>query len=158
MDFVFTPEIITGIISLASGAFAGLMANNQKLLLSSMEYSLTANAQGNANANDAAERNKGKSSFLQRVVGIMVVGVAFLTLSAIVLTWALGGLDWIDGVKTSYIYEEARGKFLGFIGGGGTKTKVIVAEGFVIPPYVKYSVISVVNFLFGASVVKLRRV
>lgn len=155
---LFTPEVITGLISLGSGAFAGLMANNHKLLLASMEYSMNANAQGNQNSNDAAERNKGKSSFLQRAVGVMIIGVAFLTLSAIVLTWAFGSLDWIDGVKTSYIYEETRGKFLGLIGSDGTRTKVLTAEGFVIPPYIKYSVISVVNFLFGASVVKLRRV
>lgn len=153
----FSPEVVTGLISLASGAFAGMMANNQKLLLASIDYSLEANAQGNDNANDARERNKGKSSFLQRSVGIIIISVAFLTLSFIVLSWMFN-VEWAQGVKTSYIYEEARGKFLGIFGSGGTRTKVLTAEGFVIPPYVKYSVISVVNFLFGASVVKLRRI
>jgi hypothetical protein len=153
----FTPEILTGLLSLGSGALAGMMANNQKLLLASIDYSLNANKQGNANSNDAADRNKGKASFLQRTVGIMVIGVAFLTLAGVALSWAVD-FEWIKGVQTSYIYEEARGKFLGIFGSGGTKTKVLTAEGFVIPPYVKYSVISVVNFLFGASVVKLRRI
>lgn len=155
---VFTPEILTGLISLGSGAFAGLMANNQKMLLASIDATARFSEQGNTNSNDAADRNKGGSSFLQRVCGILIIGVAFLGLLLIGLTWAFNGLDWVSGVKTSYIYEEASGKFLGLFGGGRERTKVLTAEGFVIPPYVKYSVISVTNFLFGASVVKLRRV
>lgn len=151
-----SPEVITGLISLASGAFAGLMANNQKLLLASIDFSMQANSQGNANANDAAARTKQPGSFLQRVVGVIIIVVAFLGLLAIGLTWAVQA-DWLAGVKTSYIYEEASGKFLGIFGSGREKVKAMTLEGFVIPPYVKYSVISVVNFLFGASVVKLRR-
>lgn len=143
---IFTPELVTGLISLGSGAFAGLMANNQKMLLASIEATKSFNQMGNANANDAAKR-AGKS-FLQPVVGIIIILVAFLSLYLVA----------ISDIPVSYIYEEARGKFLGFIGSGQPKVKVIEAHGLVLPPYVKYSVISVVNFLFGASVVKLRRV
>ena len=142
------PEIITALCSLGSGAFAGLMANNQKLLLSAIEFSKEANAQGNANSNDAAKRNSTKASFLQRAVGFTIILVAF------------GGL-WLSGlleIPVSYIYEEASGKFLGIFGSGNEKIKAITLQGFVIPPYVKYAVIAVVNFLFGASAVKLRRV
>ena len=155
---MFTPEIITGLVSLGSGAFAGLMANNQKMLLASIDATTRFSRIGNDNANDAATRNKGGSSLLQRICGIIIIGVGFLGLLIVGLTWALDGVDWLSGVKTSYIYEEASGKFLGLFGSGREKTKVLTAEGFVIPPYVKYSVISVTNFLFGASVVKLRRV
>ena len=147
----FTPEIITGLISLGSGAFAGLMANNQKMLLASIDATKEMAQIGNANANDAAKRNREISSFLQRVCGIIIVGVTFLGPLLIALAY------W-DDIPTTYIYQESRGRFLGIFGSGGEKIKSMTAEGFVIPPYFKYCVISVTNFLFGASVVKLRRV
>lgn len=145
MSFL-TPEVVTGLVSLASGAFAGLMANNQKMLLASIDATLKFNAQGNANSNDAAQR-AGKS-FLQPVVGIMIIAVAFVALYLVA----------VQEIPVSYIYEQGRSKFLGIFGSNDPTIKVVEATGFVLPPYVKYSVISVVNFLFGASVVKLRRV
>jgi len=143
----FTPEILTGLLSLAGGAFAGMMANNQKLLLASIDFSLNSNKQGNTNSNDAGVRNAKGASFLQRTVGIIIILVAFGGLLAVAYS----------GITTNYVYEEVQGKFLGIFGSGREKVKMLTAEGFLIPPYVKYSVISVVNFLFGASVVKLRR-
>ena len=142
----FTPEVVTGLISLASGAFAGLMANNQKMLLASIDATLKANQQGNDNANDAAQR-AGKS-LLQPIVGILVISLAFSALYFVA----------VQEIPVSYIYEQGRSKFLGIFGSNNSTVKVIEANGLVLPPYVKYSVISVVNFLFGASVVKLRRV
>jgi len=142
----FTPEVVTGLISLASGAFAGLMANNQKMLLASIDATLKANRQGNDNANDAAQR-AGKS-LLQPIVGILVISLAFSALYFVA----------VQEIPVSYIYEQGRSKFLGIFGSNDPTVKVIEANGLVLPPYVKYSVISVVNFLFGASVVKLRRV
>ena len=56
------------------------MANNQKMLLASIDATASFNKQGNDNSNDAAARNKGGSSFLQRVCGILIIGVAFLGL------------------------------------------------------------------------------
>jgi len=148
----FTPEVVTGLISLGSGAFAGMMANNQKLLLASLDHTMKANAQGNQNSNDAAQRNSSKASFLQRSVGLIIIGTAFLGLLAVALLYG-----WVQ-IPVNYIYEEAGSKFLGIFGSGKDKIKAMELTGFVIPPYVKYSVISVVNFLFGASVVKLRRI
>ena len=101
---------------------------------------------GNDNANDAAQR-AGKS-LLQPIVGILVISLAFSALYFVA----------VQEIPVSYIYEQGRSKFLGIFGSNNSTVKVIEANGLVLPPYVKYSVISVVNFLFGASVVKLRRV
>ena len=140
-------EAITGFVSLASGAFAGLMANNQKMLLNSVDALERVATKSNDNANAAAERSKSGSSWLQRIVGGVIILVAFVGV------WVAMFTD----VDVTYIYESFSNKFLGLFG-GGEKVKTITAKGLVIPPYFGYSVISVVNFLFGASVVKLRRV
>lgn len=145
---IFTPEIITGLISLGSGAFSGLMANNQKMTLHAIELARFGMQEGNKNANDAAARGKSPGSFSQKFAVVTIILLAFFGL------WFAALLE----MPTTYIYEEPGRKFLGFIGSGADRIKSITAEGFVLPPYVKYSVISIVNFLFGASVVKLRRV
>lgn len=147
MDF-FTPDIITGLISLGGGAFTGMIANQQKMLLASMQHTLDVATKGNVNSNDAAKRNSTPASWLQRVAAFIILGVAF------------GGILFValfPDIPVSYLHEVQQGKFLGLFG-GGEKIKVIAADGLVIPPYVRYSVIAVVNFLFGASVMKLRRV
>ena len=142
---IFTPEVVTGLISLGSGAFAGLMANNQKMLLASIDATAKLTSIGNQNSNDAAKR--AGRSFLQPVVGIIVILFAFAALYFVA----------VQEIPVSYIYEQGRSKFLGILGSDKPTVKVIEANGLVLPPYVKYSVISVINFLFGASVVKLRR-
>lgn len=142
----FTPEVITGLMSLAGGALAGIVANMQKTLVTSIDAIVAANKQGNNNSNDAAKR--AGRSFLQPAVGLIIIAVAFLSLYLVA----------VQEIPVSYIYEQGRSKFLGLFGSNDPTIKVIQASGFVIPPYVKYSVISVVNFLFGASVVKLRRI
>lgn len=141
-------EAITGFASLAGGAFAGLMANNQKMLLNSVDALERVASKSNDNSNAAAERAKGEASWLQRIVGGVIILVAFVGV------WYAGVFKNID---ITYIYETFANKFLGLFG-GGEKVKTITAKGLVIPPYFGYAVISVVNFLFGASVVKLRRV
>lgn len=147
MDF-FTPEIITGLTSLAGGAFTGMIANQQKMLLASMQHTMDVASKGNENSNDASNRSKASSSFLQPVVGITIIAVAFVGLLLVALN---------PDIPVSYLHEVRKGKFLGLFG-GGESVEVLEANGLVLPPYVKYSVISVVNFLFGASVMKLRRV
>ena len=145
---ILTPEVVTGLVSLAGGAFTGMIANQQKMLLTSMQHTLDVAKIGNEHSNAAAERAKHPASWLQRIVATIIILVSF------------GGLVYAASrtdINVSYIFEHTSSKFLGLFG-GGEKVKVIEAQGFVIPPYVKYSVISVVNFLFGASVMKLRRV
>lgn len=142
----FTPELIMSIIGLAGGAFSGLMANNQKMLLASIEATKSFAALSLEASDAAAQRNKGGASFLQRVVGILIVAIAF------------GGLVYAaqQRIDVTYLYETVTNKFLFW--GGKEKIESVTATGFVIPPYVGYSALAVVNFLFGASVVKLRRV
>ena len=75
----------------------------------------------------------------------------------IVLFVAFGGLfavAFFADIPVSIVEEAPSKSFLGlFEWGGGTK--VTVASGFVIPEWFKYSVISIIHFLFGTGAAKI---
>ena len=77
-----------------------------------------------------------------------------MIVALIIITISFGGLlvpQFIDGGGVSQIYDkEAWLNLFGLIKLGGGK-EVITATGFVIPDYMRYSVINIVHFLFGMA-------
>ena len=89
-------------------------------------------------ANDAEKRG---GSALRMIVALVIICVSF------------GGLILAQhtGVGVSQIFtKEPWLNLFGLVKLGGGK-EVITATGFVLPEYVKYSVLSIVHFLFGMA-------
>ena len=90
---------------------------------------------------DSAQRRGGAT--IRMIVALIVIVVAF------------GGLlipQFLeDSQGVSQIFDKDPWlNLFGIIKFGGGKD-VIVAQGFVIPEYMKYSVISIIHFLFGMA-------
>tara|TARA_B100001093_G_scaffold241460_1_gene231193 strand:- start:5735 stop:6163 length:429 start_codon:yes stop_codon:yes gene_type:complete len=136
-------EAVLGIISSLGGflmkASAQKAADQQKLL----EYSLRKQEANNASADAAAKRS---DPFLRKLAAMVVLFVAFLGLFLIA---------FFPEIPVTIVERVAPKSFLGFEYGGGLKTTV--ANGFVIPEWFKYSVISIVHFLFGTGAAKVAR-
>jgi len=89
---------------------------------------------------DAAQKRGG--TVLRMIVALIIITISF------------GGLlipQFIEGGGVSQIYDKkAWLNLFGLLTLGGGKD-VITAHGFVIPDYMRYSVISIVHFLFGMA-------
>ena len=97
--------------------------------------------------NAAAERNKGKASFLQRFAGVTIIGT---------IMFGLFLFAFFGNIETAVEYTKPTRKwFFGLFQTGGN-TELLTSTGFFIPSFVKQSFFAIVGFLFGSSVGKIR--
>lgn len=139
---------IDAVITIGSAVVGGIvtiMGNNQKMVMAQIEAQVKLSQQDNQNANDAKERNQTPNSFLQRYAGLIIVFVGFVGLL----------IAMFHGSPVAVEVTRPVRNFLFWTWGG--QSEFITAEGFVIPDYVRYSVQSLVGYLFGASSAKLRK-
>ena len=140
-------EAVVTIASAVGGWLMRMQANNQQLLKDQMTYNMEASQRNNENQNAAKERNSTKASFLQRYAAIVIIGTV------------MGGLllvAFFSDVPTVLETTKTSKKFLFGILEFGGGTKFTEVNGFVIPAFVKQSVLAIIGFLFGSSVGKLR--
>jgi hypothetical protein len=98
-----------------------------------------------ASTDSANEANSRGGAGIRMFVALVVIFVAF------------GGLLMVALIErdipvTQFMDKEPWFDFLGFRFGGGTVA--ISATGFVIPDYMRFSVISIIHFLFGMAATK----
>jgi len=139
-------EVITGAVSAIAGAYMRYKAQEQANMSSMVDLALKRTQGKDDSADSAAKRVT--DSFSRRFIVLCVVAVAFLGL---VLA------SWSDGVSVSYLYEVPIKEYLFglWTSGGGVET--VTADGFVLPPYVSHSVISIIFFHFGVGAMKVRK-
>ena len=132
-------EVIVGIVSLIMGAFSEHQKQKAQdqhdMLMSSFKVS-------NDSANEA--NNRGGAG-IRMFVALVVIFVAFGGLLMVALLER-------DIPVTQFMDKEPWFNFLGFKFGGGPTA--ISATGFVIPDYMRFSVISIIHFLFGMAATK----
>ena len=124
-------EVILSIASLVLGWYG-----EQKKQQAADNHALSMALKDSANA---AEKRGG--SALRMIVALVIICVSF------------GGLLLAQhsGVGVSQIFtKEPWLNLFGLVKLGGGK-EVVTATGFVLPEYVKYSVLSIVHFLFGMA-------
>lgn len=139
-------EIITALGSAALGGFTRIISNNQQLLKDKIDGEIKI-AQAKSKFFDAAaERNRGKASFLQTIVGVTIALCCF---GGIVLVALLGIPQSVP------VVEPMKEALWGLFSWGG-KTEIVQTIGLYIPEYWHLAVTSLIGFLFGSSVTKLR--
>ena len=93
-------------------------------------------------ADAAAKRS---SPWLRKFAAIVVLLVAFVGIFAVA---------WAPNVPVSIVQDAPQKSILWGLVKWGKATEVVVANGFVIADWFKYSVISIVFFLFGTGAAK----
>jgi len=124
-------EVVLSIVSLLMGFFAE----------SKKQQAQDLHEERLAATNSANAASKRGGSTLRLLVAMIVMIVAF------------GGLIYAAYAKipvTQFIEKEPWLNLFGLIKLGGGMTAE-TATGFVVPDYVKYSVISIVHFIFGMA-------
>jgi len=132
-------EVILGLLSLVLGAFTEhgkqKSQDTHDLLVAKFKVS-------DESANNASKRG---GAGIRMFVALIIIFVAF------------GGLLMVALIDkeipvTQFVDREPWFDFLGIKLGGGMKS--ISATGFVIPDYMRFSVISIVHYLFGMAAAK----
>lgn len=100
----------------------------------------------NANAlmNDAAKRG---TPWVRKFCAVFIISIAF------------GGLILAPylGIPVEYIKEVPKHSFLFGLFKWGEGYQLISSDGFLIPPYVRYSVMAITGFFFGPGFAKATR-
>jgi hypothetical protein len=138
-------EIILGIISSLGGFLMKMTAQRQADHFNLIKLGMENAKLANENANSAAERS---SPVLRKIIAITIILICF------------GGLLLVayrPDIPVSIIEPMQQKEFLWGLFKWGSPVKVITAQGFVLPEWVKFSVITVVSFLFGTGAAKVQR-
>lgn len=139
-------------MTMGAGALMGfyirMQAQKQADFMAVAKLGIEVSKVENKNQNDASKRDgEGWGAITRRAVILMVIGVSFLGLIYSAVT----------DTPVSFMYEtEIKSHLFGLFTTGG-KLETIVANGFVIPPYVPHMISAVSGFLFGAGASKVKR-
>ena len=139
----------TEMISMGAAALMGavirMQAQSQANFMAVAELGMKAQDQNNDHQNDAAKRVQGWGATVRRIVILIVISVSF------------GGLIYCAITKTpvSFMHEiPTKTHLFGLFTSGG-QLETIIADGFVIPPYVSHILSAISGFLFGAGTAKV---
>lgn len=137
-------EVTVGMVSALGGFAMKLMAQKQADTTALIKLGMEKAAHSSQMADVASKRS---SPWLRKFAAITVLLVAF------------GGIllvAFFDSIPVSIVYEKAQRSFLGIFKWGGN-LEVIEARGFVLADWAKFSIISVIHFLFGTGAAKISR-
>jgi hypothetical protein len=146
-------DIFTGIlggfepfVSLLGGFIFKYLANQQQMLVTSVEQMGKRIGHSSDAADRAAKRGGENGPWIRRFIVVMI----FSTLCGGAILAAF--LTW----ETTYIYTtEVKDRLFGLFQTGG-KVKTITAEGFVLTPEMRRVMVDIVFFYFGVSTAKLK--
>ena len=144
MMFGLPVEVTVGMVSALGGFVMKMMAQKQSDTTALIKLGMQKDSNSSALATEAAKRS---SPWLRKFAAITVLLVAF------------GGIllvAFFETIPVSIAYETARKSFLGIFKWGGNM-RIIEAQGFVIADWFKFSVVSIVMFLFGTGAAKTQR-
>ena len=135
-------EATLGIISTVGGFVMKHMAQKRANQHALLKMSIQQTRELSLSANLAAKRS---SPWLRKFAAVTVLLVAF------------GGIllvSFFPDIPVSMPYDKTAKSFLGIFKWGGGK-EVLIANGFVIEEWFKFSVITIVHFLFGSGCAKI---
>lgn len=143
--FVLPTEVTIGMISALGGFVMRMMAQKQADNTAFIKLGMQKASHSSAMANEAGKRS---SPWLRNFATITVLLVAF------------GGtflVTFFDAIPVSIVYEKAQKSFLWGLFKWGKPLGVLEAQGFVMATWFKFSVLSIVMFLFGTGAAKAQR-
>lgn len=140
--FGLPAEVTVGFVSALGGFIMKLIAQKQADTTALIKLGMEKASHSSQMADAAAKRS---SPWLRKFAAITVLMVAFVGLFIVA---------FFDSIPVSIVYEKAQKSLLwGFIKWGGG-LEALTAQGFVIADWFKFSVISIVMFLFGTGAAK----
>lgn len=136
-------EVFLSMASGVGGFAMKLMAQKHADNIQLLKLGMSQKQQMSDLADAAAKRS---SPVLRKIIALIIISICF------------GGLlivAFFPNIPVSVIGDPEEHSILwGLI--SWTKTEVITAQGLVFPDWVKYSVVSVLSFLFGSGAAKTR--
>jgi len=138
-------EVILSLATGIGGFVMKMQAQKQADFISIVKLGMEKNQQSSDLADAAAKRS---SPWFRKTVGWFIIAVCF------------GGLLWVafqPEIDVSIVEPKAQKEFLWGLFRWGKQMEVTTASGLVFPEWVKFSVISVVSFLFGTGAAKIQK-
>lgn len=135
------------VLSLATGVGGFLMkqaAQRQADMVSLVKLNMEVNEHADNLANSAAKRS---SPFVRKAVALFVI------------VSLIGALIWVStqpDVVVSVLEPKPQKSILWGLFTWGKTLSVTTAEGLVFPTWIKYSVLSIIGFLFGTGAAKIK--
>lgn len=136
-------EVTTGMVAGIAGFIMKFMAQKHADSIALMKLSIEKSNQAIRSADAAGKRS---SPWLRKFAAIVVLLVAFVGIFAVA---------WSPDVVVSIVEKVPQKQILWGLFKWGETTDVTIAEGFVIADWFKYSVISIIYFLFGTGAAKI---
>lgn len=133
------------ILSLATGVGGFLMKMYAQKHADNIELLKLGMRQQKLQSDLADSAAKRSSPILRKIVALIVILICF----GGILTVA-----FFPDVPVSVIEDKPRASFFWGLFEWGKTYQIITANGLVFPPWVKYSVISIISFLFGTGAAK----
>ena len=142
--FGLPAEVITGMASVVGGFAMKLMAQKHADNVAIMKLAIEQRQQASDLADAASKRS---SPWLRKFAAIVVLLIAFVGLFAVA---------WAPEVDVSIVQDVPQKSFLWGLIKWGRTTEVISANGFVIQDWFRFSVITIIGFLFGSGFAKVK--
>ena len=127
----------SGIAGFVMKNIAQNRANQFKL----MELSMKQNQQASKLADAASKRGNPTA---RKIIAFIIIGVVFLGVFI---------MAFFSSIDTTLILDKAQKSFLGFR--WGKTYEIVTTQGFMIVPWFKYCVITVVSFYLGTGASKI---
>jgi len=143
--FGLPAEVTVGMVSALGGFVMKFMAQKQADTTALIKLGMEKAEHSSSMADAAAKRS---SPWLRKFAAITVLLVAF------------GGIllvAFFDAIPVSIVYEKAQKSVLWGLIKWGNPVGVLEADGFVIADWFRFSVVSIVMFLFGTGAAKVQK-
>jgi len=138
-------ELILGVVSVIGGFIMKLSAQRQADYVELIKLAMRKNATVSSDLADAAQKRSDPK--LRKIIALIIILICF------------GGIfvvAFIPSIPVTIIEPVAQKSFLGLFKWGKTY-EIITASGLVFPTWVKFSVVSIVGFVFGTGAAKINR-
>ena len=138
-------EVVLSIVTGIGGFVMKMQAQRQADFVDLIKLGMEKNEHASKLADDAAERS---SPTFRKIIGGFVIAIVF------------GGSLWVafnPEIPVSIVEPKAQKELLWGLIRWGKEMEVTVANGLVFPEWVKYSVITIISFLFGTGAAKINR-
>lgn len=143
----FPPEVILSIVTGIGGFLMRMTAQRQSDFIDLVRIGMDQNNNHNEPTCNKREVQK-KQPILRKIIAILIIVICFGGLLAVAFR---------PDIPVSIVEPVAQKELLWGLVKWGKPLEVITANGFVFPSWIKYSVISVVSFLFGTGAAKISK-
>lgn len=145
MLFGLPVEVLLSLATGIGGFIMKMQAQRQADLVSLVKLGMEKNQQSSDLADAAAKRS---SPLLRKLIAIFIILICF------------GGLLLVafnPEIPVSIVEPKAQKELFWGLFKWGKQMEVTVAQGLVFPEWVKFSVISIISFLFGTGAAKIKK-